>query len=472
MSKAAVFPGEPFFQVHLPNYGRAHTVVPALLIISFVFWILVFPVFFSKEKSLELTPQQEARTPPAPTKKKSKSSVAVSESPASDSKKQVIREVPIWVSALALLGFLATSLVVLWYAPYNSWLSRRVFEAPLLTRDECNEIVERAMAAAERNAQNTEARLAIVGGWENLSEKENHTLHMLMDHPSGWQKLRHQSYPTTDLNLVTDPFTKEDRDFIGGLMDRRLAPLLARIYGIPEGSIRSNDMFVVRYDVGKRTKLANHSDDGDISFNILLTDTFQGGGTKFWDRSAKESFAHVEPAEPGTALIHSALIHHEGIHVSEGTRIILVGFTSVDRIDPWQQTWTGLSWLASYANLNFLTVKFKGSVFNAERRLQGNQFLVKQWDEFVYIRQFFWDVYEIGLAAVDSLSTHAVEYLVAPKDRTKFIQALEDGYRDNNDKDKGRASWFKGQQVRVNVDGTLESEWSTRRENLNRFKEL
>jgi hypothetical protein len=33
----------------------------------------------------------------------------------------------------------------------------------------------------------------------------------LLQEPVGWQKTRHQNSPTTYLNAVTDPFTKQDR---------------------------------------------------------------------------------------------------------------------------------------------------------------------------------------------------------------------------------------------------------------------
>ena len=445
------FPGEQYLQVALPNYGLAHVVVSALLVVSFVFWIFVFPVWFVKTEVQTATapPEGQSQAKDTASSKKGKKSSKASEQP-----EIVSKEVPLFVSALTVLGFVTTSVVVLlWCSPYNGWLPRRVFQAPLLTREECDEIVKRSMAAAERNVQQSQARLAVVGGWDNLTKEENRTMTALLDFPSGWQKSRHAAYPTTDLNLVTDPFTKDDREFIGGLLHRRLSPLIVRIFGIPSKSIRSIDIFVVRYDVGKRTKLANHSDEGDISFNILLTDDFEGGGTKFWDRSKEAPFAHVEPTEPGTVLTHSALIHHEGYTVSEGTRIILVGFTSVDRVEPWQKTWTGLSWLASFANLNFLTVKFKYSVHNTQRRLAENSWLATQWDENEYVRYLFSDVYDIALEVVDRISSHVVESLVAPKDKENFISALEDGYRaEHLDKPKpDEASWFKGQQIRVNL---------------------
>ena len=124
-------------------------------------------------------------------------------------------------------------------------------------------MIQMVNGAAQRNAEAAEA---------------NSTL---LQEPVGWQKQRHDSYPTTDLNLVTDPFTNEDRLQLSLWLDRRLAPLIGRIYGIPvEASIRANDMFVVRYDhensAHQRSFWRNHTDDGNISFNVLLNTEFEG----------------------------------------------------------------------------------------------------------------------------------------------------------------------------------------------------
>ena len=479
------FAGESFFQVPVPNYGHSHVVVSVLLILSLVFWIFVVPVCLSKEITVvapaEPQSQNETKITNNDKKNKKKNPSGITGSKKkddidTDTKKKkenksnqvpdeattVIREVPLWASALAVVGFMTTtSVILLYYSPYNSWLPRRVFVAPVFTGDECHEILNRAMVAAERNRVQAEAKVSMAGGWDQIQDgKENTTLTYLLDHPSGWQKMRHGAYPTTDLNLVTDPFTKEDRDYIGNLLDRRLSPVMARVLGISKGSIRSNDMFVVRYDVGRRVKLANHSDDGDISFNILLSDDFEGGGTRFWNRAQEQPFAHVQPAEPGTVLFHSALIHHEGMPVSNGTRIILVGFTSIARVDPWHNTWTGLSWLASWGNLNFLTVKLKDSVQNTERRLGENLGHVKQWDEWEAVRFLFADIYDAFLTGFDQWATHVVETLVSNQDKTRFLQTLDDDYdrqmlmsssSSSKERELGQASWFKGQQIHINV---------------------
>ena len=58
--------------------------------------------------------------------------------------------------------------------------------------------------------------------------------------------------------------------------------------------------------------------------------------------------------------------------------------------------------------------------------------------------------------------------LVEDSNRDAFLQALDDGYFPANRK----ASWFEGQQVAIDITGTVIYEWSTRKDNSHRFNEL
>ena len=100
--------------------------------------------------------------------------------------------------------------------------------------------------------------------------------------PAGWKKDRHTFYPTTDLNLVSDPFNTSDREWLASILDARLSPVMERAYGVFRGAIRTNDMFVVRYDGGEegQDRLRKHTDSSHLSFNVLLNDEFEGGGTR------------------------------------------------------------------------------------------------------------------------------------------------------------------------------------------------
>ena len=172
--------------------------------------------------------------------------------------------------------------ILLKYSPDNYYTPRSVFEAPLFTVDECNALLEMADKAANINYENAQIKYkelqstiqfkqnilgsssgsddsggsnngpVLLGDYDYLDVEdeiavkdnleENKTIMGLLSQPYGWQKTRHGIYPTTDLNIITDPFTKSDRLWIQNILNTRLAPLLERIYGIPATSIRANDV--------------------------------------------------------------------------------------------------------------------------------------------------------------------------------------------------------------------------------------
>ena len=113
---------------------------------------------------------------------------------------------------------------VLFFSENNLFPSRTILQVPVFTKDECKYIIEMANAAAERNVENAkkerESLMVENPGLETVkdtSSDNNNKLHVLdstLSEPPGWKKGRHNAYPTTDLNLVTDPFTNEDRAWL------------------------------------------------------------------------------------------------------------------------------------------------------------------------------------------------------------------------------------------------------------------
>ena len=346
------------------------------------------------------------------------------------------RYIPLWANVVCIAGFCSCVVYFLFIlSPYNYYTPRRVFEAPLFTEEECQHVIDMAQRAAERNL-------------EGLTNKTD----PLWTEPLGWQKTRHGTYPTTDLNLVTDPFTKQDRESLSDILNRRLSPSIERFFGLPPASIRMQDLFVVRYDAGKRAHLANHTDDADISFNVLLTDDFEGGGTRFWNRHFKQPFAHVEPTQVGTFLTHGAQINHEGYHVSKGTRMILVGFANIDRFDPWMGQSTGLSWLASWLNMSWTHIRMRaGWRLNAIRAEKNEQ--MKFYDGQLF-RLLFRDIINILEMIGDQWKTHAVTQVVDPANATAYLQALDAEYQAKGQY-RPKANWFKGQNVDLDMVSRL-----------------
>lgn len=279
-------------------------------------------------------------------------------------------------------------------------------------------------------------------------------------------------------NLVTDPFTREDRSWISHRLDSRLSPLLERAFGIPASSVRANDMFVVRYDAmegaGHRQYLRNHTDSSDISFNILLNDEFEGGGTRFWDRLKQRPFAHVQPKEPGTVLIHSAVMNHEGAAVTKGTRMILVGFLSVDRVDPFDTSInTGLSWQASWGCWAWLNVKFKQAYGLRSGRTEKEEDSHHWTDSNKYVKGFLRDMMSLFQKMGDGFSTHDVLYLVSDKDADEFMHHLDEAHARQAGHRRGRgAVWWLGQNIHIDITGKVGKEWDSRKQNAEDFEDL
>lgn len=489
------FPGERYLDIELPNYEDEHiTVLVALGVASF-FWILLFPLIGTRAEQREherKTKGKQKDFPPPPT-------------------------IPITTTFYSVVGWIFSSVIILLFmSPNNYYISRRVFTAPLFTQDECNHVISIAQRAAQRNLERAQQEIGIYEKRYNFSLKEIqlskeyeaaaaadenrlqpeedsaatpihyieanatdqeslNSIIGLLEEPLGWQKYRHGNYPTTDLNVVTDPFDPADRAYIARLFDQRLAPTLSRIYGIPATSIRANDMFVVRYDAERRARLDTHTDDGDVSVNILLNDDFEGGGTRFYDRQGENAFGHVSPTRPGDFVTHSATVNHEGYHITKGTRMILVGFLSVDNVDPFTGKRTGLDWFASWGSLAWSYGRFRSAYNIRTDRLaqpveteeeKSSTTNTPAWYETKYLRSLLYDLSLFLLHTGDAFGTHRIERLVRPEKAEAYLQSFDEA-----PPSKG-AVWFKGQQINVDMDGKVSGEWLTRTVNQDRFEEL
>lgn len=205
-----------------------------------------------------------------------------------------------------------------------------------------------------------------------------------------------------------------------------------------------------------------------MTFTTLLADDFQGGGTRFWNRGLDEPFAVVKP-KLGQLVTFPAKIEHEGLQVTNGTRILLIGFLSVDRIDPWTSKPTGLSWFASWGSLSWSTTKFSEGHRAAKFRLGASG--EGKWSNNKYVRSLFYEMVQVLCKVGDLLSSHFVANLVDESKETIFLEALDEAYFKKETKQTSRASWFQGQQINLSIDGTVNSLWATRKIHEDRFQE-
>ena len=195
----------------------------------------------SKSKSAKRTKRggKAATIAISTTKKNNKTNEEKAAAPTTTATQKEIN--PIVQAGSVLMFMISVFWIMLKVSPDNYYTSRGVFESPLFTREECNHLIEMAEDVAKRNyeiAKNVESELSLSGNTQQMNE----TIKGFLKEPVGWQKKRHDSYPTTDLNLVTDPFTKSDRTWIREKLDARLAPTMSRLFGIPPRSIRALDV--------------------------------------------------------------------------------------------------------------------------------------------------------------------------------------------------------------------------------------
>lgn len=511
------YAGEEFLSVQLPNYEMDRIVLVVKLVVAFVAWLVVLPVMLAspvdaadekkRKKKKEETPRTATTTViqrngttkrtktikivETTTKQKNKKEPnGKSRKAAAETAKEVkqvenetaFTEVSELANILCIFGFMITCVYMIVVAsPDNRYTTRGVFEAPLFTREECNYLVDMAETVAQRNYE-----AALEGDNATMKDRD-----LMMMEPVGWQKKRHEVHSTTDLNVITDPFSKEDRQWIKEKLDARLAPTIERLYGVPQGSIRANDIFVIRYDGDRQASLNPHTDDGDVTFSALLSDGFAGGGTNYYDRynqyyytgpqpyqpQPDEVFAYVLP-EIGQMTLFRSPILHEGVQVKKGRRYLLIGFLNVDNVDPWTDKPTGLSWFASWFSLNWASVRFKTGYSsaitdNAKRLQEQDDWMAAEeehgnWiSESTYVRGLFIQFHSHLTMLADFLNKHLFQQII-PADQTKpFLEKMDEAYERR--RPSKLPSWFSGQQVELNIDGSFHSAWSTRKRQSEKF---
>jgi hypothetical protein len=231
-------------------------------------------------------------------------------------------------------------------------------------------------------------------------------------------------------------------------------------------------MFLVRYDAQEgQQALAKHTDESFVSFNILLNEDFEGGGTRFHNRRNQDQVLDIHPTS-GHVLLNNAVMLHEGLPTKRGTRYILVGFLQIDRNRPISRAYTGLSWFASWLSLPWAQVRFKQGYQAIGRRQQHGmveegvsdgkdikqeQSLKPKWSDsdFTYL-------WYSGMASVlgflgDAIAPHKAHWLVEDEKALDYITALDAAPLPSLPR---RASWFSQQRLITDVDGSVVQQWN------------
>ena len=246
-------------------------------------------------------------------------------------------------------------------------------------------------------------------------------------------------------------------------------------------------MFLVRYDGDRQASLSRHTDSGSITFQTLLSYGFEGGGTRYWNRATLDDngnpgapFTYVLP-KTGMMTTFPGIIEHEGVQTTKGRRYLLIGFLAVDKIDPWTHRSTDLSWFASWGSLNWASTKFKEGVTATwkdkdETMEQSDANSVLHSDQ---VGEIFSFLYKSLVSVCDNIFPHRFAVLVNETSADDYLRDLDEAYElkhqssaSSHSPNHQRSSWFAGQQISVNIDGTLRRNWKTRQDAEDKFDGL
>ena len=147
-----------------------------------------------------------------------------------------------------------------------------------------------------------------------IQETENHIMKN-----NGWKIMRGNKYSTVDINVNEIPniFSCVISSF-SSIWEK-----VKQFYCMND-EIQGNiiDVFIVKYYENGQKELGIHKDEGFLTFNILLNNNFEGGGTFFEDGITVK-------LETGDLLVHSGNINHSGKLITKGYRYVLVGFFDI-----------------------------------------------------------------------------------------------------------------------------------------------
>jgi hypothetical protein len=117
--------------------------------------------------------------------------------------------------------------------------------------------------------------------------------------------------------------------------------------------------------------------------------------------------------------------------------------------------------------LNWALVKFKEGYNAAFENLNLG---VHKWTSHPIARSFWLQMLNVLYNLGDQMNPHFFVNIVNETQSIEFLRALDEAHKKMGSNEKA-ASWFKGQQVNVDIDGTVNSLWRSRENNLNRFED-
>ena len=138
-----------------------------------------------------------------------------------------------------------------------------------------------------------------------------------------WVTNRHTFYPTTDQTMESLGL----QNIYQKVLEQFVYPIWIWFWELQGDDWRTlnSENFIAKYNVQNQGSLDLHHDSSSITLNVRLNDDFKGGGTYL-----PKYKLTTQPKKIGNAMAHPGKITHlhGGRPVEEGTRYILVTFTS------------------------------------------------------------------------------------------------------------------------------------------------
>lgn len=122
-----------------------------------------------------------------------------------------------------------------------------------------------------------------------------------------------------------------------------------------------------------------------------------------------------------------------------------------------------MKWYASWLNYQWLQIRLNSGYKAMWTRFKEGR--AHRWQDHVLVRQCLEVSMRTLRAFLDVSLTHTVEDVVV-EDVEGYLQAME-AYEFTE-----QASWFRGQQINLNLNGQIDSMWSTREAHREEFGEL
>jgi predicted 2-oxoglutarate/Fe(II)-dependent dioxygenase YbiX len=139
------------------------------------------------------------------------------------------------------------------------------------------------------------------------------------------EKQRGQDTPPNTMNRYGAALGSDLRGLLTRLVQRHVAPIAARHYPeFPRGLRKHPYGFVVDYDVGKQRSLASHCDSSDVTLNVCLGHSWEGGELLFYDADGhkRPDFSLVHKV--GQAILHRGSHAHRAAPITRGSRSNLI----------------------------------------------------------------------------------------------------------------------------------------------------